>query len=93
VGIDGVAASLLLVGLKVRADHYGEDLFARHWLNSIGTGALYAFMIAGPWVLLDHGILINRFVAAGVWMLLMACPAIAAKWTVGPQPRLARPNE
>jgi hypothetical protein len=92
-GIDMVAASLLLVGLKVRADHTGVDLFARHWLNSIGTGALFAIMIAGPWVLLDHHIYMNRFVAAGIWMLLMAFPAISAKWTVGPHPHLNRPGD
>jgi hypothetical protein len=93
VGIDGVAASLLLVGLKVRADHAAEDLFARHWLNSIGTGALHALIIAGPALLLDQGIIINRFVASGIFMMVMAFPAVAAKWTVGPQPRLARPGE
>ena len=54
IGIDGVSSSLLLVGLKVRADHSEKDLFARHWLNSIGTGALHAFLIAGPWVLVDR---------------------------------------
>jgi len=93
VGVDMVAVSLLLVGLKVRADHSSIDLFARHWLNSIGTGALYALMIAGPWVLLDRGILMNRFVAAGIWMLLMAFPAISAKWTVSPHPHLDRPGD
>jgi hypothetical protein len=28
---------------------------------------------------------INRFVASGIWMGLMAYPAVAAVWTVGPQ--------
>ena len=93
VGIDGVAASLLLVGLKVRADHFPEDLYARHWLNSIGTGALHALMITGPAILLDRGIVINQFVASGIWMLVMAFPVIAAKWTVGPHPHQARPGE
>lgn len=88
LGITGVAASLLLVGLKVRADHSAIDLFARHWLNSISTGAIYALMIWGPWILIENGgaVLVNRFLAAGVWMGVMAFPAIAAKWTIGPLP-------
>ena len=86
LGITGVAASLLLVGLKVRADHVEEQLFARHWLNSISTGTVYAIMIWGPWLLASQGFHINRFVVAGIWMLLMAFPAVAAKWTIGPQP-------
>ena len=86
LGVDGVASSLLLVALKVRADHTDEYLYARHWLNSLGTGALYATMIMGPWILLQQGFIGNRFVAAAVWMLLMAFPAAAAKWTVQPHP-------
>jgi hypothetical protein len=81
-GIDCVASSLLLVALKVRADHTGEALFARHWLNSLSTGAGYAVMICGPWLLTQKGIPINRFVAAAIWMSLMALPALAAAWTV-----------
>ena len=95
VGIDGVASSLLLVGLKARADHSATELFARHWLNSIGTGALHAFMIAGPWVLMDPSVglnvRINRFVASAIWMGLMAYPAVAARWTVGPAVQHAEP--
>jgi hypothetical protein len=96
IGIDGVASSLLLVGLKVRADHAATDLFARHWLNSIGTGALHVFLIAGPWVLMDPSIglnvRINRFVASAIWMALMAYPAVAARWTVGPAVQHTKPG-
>jgi hypothetical protein len=96
VGIDGVASSLLLVGLKVRADHAATDLFARHWLNSIGTGALHAVLIAGPWVLMDPSVGlhvgINRFVASAIWMALMAFPAVAAAWTVGPAVQHTEPG-
>src|SRR4051794_31945774 len=35
VGIMGVACSLLLVGLRVRADNSKVDLYHKHWLNSI----------------------------------------------------------
>jgi hypothetical protein len=86
VGIMGVACSLLLVGLKVRADNSKVDLYHKHWLNSITTGAIYALMIWGPWILVVHtqGWAINRFLAAAVWMALMAFPAVAAKWMIGP---------
>lgn len=86
MGITGVSASLLLVGLKVRADHSSVNLFARHWLNSLATGAMYAFLIWGPWILMEKGVMVNRFVAAAVWMVLMSYPAVAAKWTVEPHP-------
>jgi hypothetical protein len=88
-GITGVACSLLLVGLKVRADHSAVQLFARHWLNSIGTGAAYAFLIWVPWIVmtqLDGLISINRFAAAAVWMAVMSIPIFAAKWTIAPHP-------
>jgi hypothetical protein len=86
LGITGVAASLLLVGLKVRADNSAEPLYSRHWLNSITTGAIYALMIWGPWILIELGLfsMINRFVAAGMLMGVMAFPAVAAKWTIAP---------
>jgi len=84
LGIMGVSASLLLVGLKVRADHSAVLLFAKHWLNSIGTGSAYAFMMYVPWVLINHDIVVNRFLAAAVLMVIMIFPAIAAKWTIGP---------
>jgi hypothetical protein len=86
LGIIFVAASLLLVGLKVRADHYDQPLFARHWLNSLGTGAVYSLMIWTPWLFWHHSFSINRFVFAALWMILMAFPAIAAKWTIAPHP-------
>jgi hypothetical protein len=88
LGIAGVASSLLLVALKVRADHTGEDLYARHWLNSITTGAVYAVLIAGPALLWQEGVVINRFIAAALWMILMILPAMAARWTVQPHPHL-----
>jgi hypothetical protein len=84
VGIAGVASSLLLVGLKVRADHSPVQLFARHWLNSISTGAAFAMLVWGPWVLAEGGS-INRFVASGVWMVIVALPAVAARWVVAPE--------
>lgn len=84
VGIMGVSASLLLVGLKVRADHSSIPLYAKHWLNSIGTGSAYAFMMYAPWVFINHSIVINRFLAAAILMAIMSFPAIAAKWTIGP---------
>jgi hypothetical protein len=89
LGITGVAASLLLVGLKVRADNCKEALYSRHWINSITTGAIYALMIWGPWILIELGMFgrINRFVAAAVLMGVMAFPAVAAKWTIGPAPK------
>lgn len=90
LGIAGVSTSLLLVGLKVRADHSAALLFARHWLNSIGTGAGYALIMYGPWIILNHSIVVNRFLAAGVWMLFLAFPAFAARWTIGPQKEMAR---
>jgi hypothetical protein len=84
LGIIGVSASLLLVGLKVRADHCAVALFARHWLNSIGTGAAFACMMYLPWLSVNHGIIVNRFMAAVVLMAFMTFPALAAKWTIGP---------
>jgi hypothetical protein len=92
VGIMGVACSLLLVGLKVRADNSKVDLYHKHWLNSITTGAIYALMIWGPWILVSHtqGWVINRFLAAGVWMALMAFPAVSAKWVIGPHKHLGQ---
>jgi len=50
------------------------QLFARHWLNSLGTGAAYAFFIWVPWIVmtqLDGLVSINRFApdAAGRVML------------------------
>jgi hypothetical protein len=89
VGITGVACSLLLVGLKVRADHCAVQLYARHWLNSITTGGVYAFLIWIPWMVMQHMqgvVLINRFVAAAIWMVLMSIPVLAAKWTIAPHP-------
>jgi hypothetical protein len=84
VGITFVAISLLLVGLKVRAEHHKVPLFARHWMNSITTGALYAIMIWAPWLLWSQGFHVNRFVCAATFMLLMAFPAVAARWTIAP---------
>lgn len=86
IGIIGVAMSLLLVGLKVRADHTDHDLFARHWLNSIATGALYALIIWGPWLYFYKGLVINRGLAAAVFMLVMMFPLGAAMWVIGPHP-------
>ncbi|HVT79774.1 MAG TPA: hypothetical protein VHM90_03885 [Phycisphaerae bacterium] len=91
LGITGVSASLLLVGLKVRADHVATPLYARHWLNSIGTGAIYALMMFLPWVVYNHGITVNRFLAAVIMMAIMTFPAIAARWTIGPHRELPRP--
>ena len=88
LGIAGVASSLLLVALKVRADHTGEELYARHWLNSITTGAVYAMLIGGTGLLVQEGVVINRFVAAALCMILMVLPALAARWTVQPHPHL-----
>ena len=90
-GIAAVAASLLLVGLKVRADHYGEPLFARHWLNSISTGALYSLMLWLPFTLETHSFHFNRYVMSGSFMLLLAFPALAAKWVIGPHPHYSCP--
>jgi hypothetical protein len=56
-------------------------------LNSISTGALYAFLIWIPWMVMQHlqqVISINRFAAAAVWMTLMAIPVLAARWVIGP---------
>ena len=94
VGITGVACSLLLVGVKVRADHAAVQLYARHWLNSIGTGAGYAFLIWIPWIVstqMNHMFPVNRFVAAAVWMALMSIPVFAAKWVIAPHPDHAFP--
>ncbi len=88
IGIAGVASSLLLVGLKVRADRSEECLYARHWLNSLTTGAGFALLIAIPGFLMQHGLVIDRFVAAAIWMTLMIYPAIAAKWMIQPHPHL-----
>jgi hypothetical protein len=89
LGITFVGCSLLLVGLKVRADHTDAQLYARHWLNSIGTGAVYSIMIWAPWQVMAPGAHINRFVAAAILMLLLAFPAVAAKWTIAPHPEPA----
>lgn len=94
-GITGVACSLLLVGLKVRADHCAVQLYARHWLNSISTGAVYAFLIWIPWMVMEHlqqVVSINRFAAAAVWMTLMAIPVLAARWVIGPHPEHTIPT-
>ena len=91
LGIMGVSASLLLVGLKVRADHTGLQLYSRHWLNSIGTGAAFAIMMYSSYVMVSHSIAVNRFLAAGIIMAMLTFPAIAAKWTVGPHKELPRP--
>ncbi len=92
LGIVGVSASLLLVGLKVRADHHREPLYSKHWLNSIATGAAFAAMMYFSWALVAHSITINRFVAAVVLMVILTFPAIAAKWTIGPHQQLPRPS-
>src|SRR6185295_12503913 len=88
LGIAGVSTSLLLVGLKVRADRSAVPLYAKHWLNSISTGAGYALLMFAPWIVFNHSILINRFLAAAILMLILSFPAIAAKWTVGPHKEL-----
>jgi hypothetical protein len=96
VGIAGVACSLLLVGLKVRADHCAVQLYARHWLNSITTGGVYAFLMWIPWMVMQHLgtiLTINRFVAAAIWMLLMSIPVLAARWTIGPHPEHTIPGQ
>ena len=92
VGIVCVSTSLLLVGLKVRADHSATTLFARHWLNSIGTGAAFAVLVWGPWSLQNHAIVINRYLALAIWLAVMAFPLAAAKWTIGPRPDMPRPG-
>ena len=88
LGITAVASSLLLVGLKVRADHSTENLFSRHWLNSIGTGSLYALLIWAPWILVEYrmGLHTNPFLASAIFMGIMAFPAVAACWTIGRAP-------
>jgi hypothetical protein len=43
-------------------------------------------MIWTPWLFWHHSFSINRFVFAALWMILMAFPAIAAKWTIAPHP-------
>src|SRR5512146_8236 len=70
LGIMCVACSLLLVGLKVRADHSPVPLFSRHWLNSITTGGFYATLIWCPWILIEHGFALhtNRFLASVILM-------------------------
>jgi hypothetical protein len=90
LGITGVSTSLLLVGLKVRADHYAKPLYAKHWLNSISTGAGYALLMFLPWLVYNHGVTVTRFLAAVVLMAIMSFPAIAAKWTIGPHREFAR---
>jgi hypothetical protein len=84
-GIVAVSASLLVVGLKIRADHSPVPLFARHWLNSMGTGAWFAAMMYVPWVFINHRLPFNGYLAAPILMAIMCFPALAAKWTVGPQ--------
>jgi hypothetical protein len=94
-GIAGVACSLLLVGLKVRADHCAVQLYSRHWLNSMTTGGVYAFLIWIPWMVMQHlgtVISINRFVAAAIWMVLMSIPVLAARWTIAPHPEHTIPT-
>jgi hypothetical protein len=89
IGITGVGASLLLVGLKVRDDHTSKILFPRHWLNALGTGGLFSVIVWLPYLVVDGGVIsvsINRFVLAAIWMALMAFPGIAALWVVGPHP-------
>jgi hypothetical protein len=86
-GVACVSASLLLVGLKVRADHSAVTLFSRHWMNSIATGAGFALLVWGPWELQNHAIIINRFLAAVIWMAIMAFPALASRWTIGSVPK------
>ena len=90
LGIAGVSTSLLLVALKVRADRTAIQLYAKHWLNSIGTGAAYALMMFAPWIIFNHAIIINRFLAAGILMLILSFPALAAKWTIGPHKEITR---
>ena len=85
IGIAGVGGSLLLVGLKFRDDHSANILFARHWLNSLGTGAAFSMVVWGPWLIAERGVDFNRFAAAGVWMCLMALPGVASLWVVGPK--------
>jgi len=92
LGIAGVSTSLLLVALKVRADRSQVQLYAKHWLNSIGTGASYALMMFAPWIIFNHAIIINRFLAAAILMMILAFPAAAAKWTIGPHKELPRPS-
>jgi hypothetical protein len=94
IGIAGVSTSLLLVGLKVRAERSAVPLYARHWLNSIGTGALYALLMWGPWILVSHSFAefaVKKPLAGTAFMALMAFPLIAAKWTIGPHVELPRP--
>ena len=69
-----------------------KTLYAKHWLNSIGTGAAFALLVWGPWALQNHAIMINRFLAAGIWMVVMMFPIFAAKWTIGPHKELPRPT-
>ncbi len=84
IGLAFVAASLLLVGLKVRADHSPVNLHSHHWINSIITGAIFSLLVWGPWLAIERGIHIDRFLLALFWMALFIFPALAAKWTVGP---------
>ena len=83
-GSTGVASSLLLVGLKVRADHSALVLHSRHWVNSIVTGTIYSLLVWGPWLAVEMGFGVDRFAQAAIWMLLFVYPLIAARWTVGP---------
>jgi len=87
-GITGVSTSLLLVGLKVRAERSPEPLYARHWLNSLGTGSGYALLVWLPWVLQNHSLKMNPFVGVLLLFILSAVPVIAARWTIGPHPHL-----
>jgi hypothetical protein len=89
-GITGVGSSLVLVGLKVRDDHTAAVLYARHWLASLATGAAFSMIVWGPWLVAERGVSFNRFVAAAIWMAVMAFPGVSALWTVGPHKSLAR---
>ena len=82
-GITGVSTSLLLVGLKIRAERSPEPLYARHWLNSIGTGSGYALLVWLPWVLQNHSLHVNSFVGVLLLFVLSAVPVLAARWTIG----------
>jgi hypothetical protein len=87
IGITGVGASLLLVGLKVRDDHTAKVLFPRHWVNVLGIGAAFALVLWVPYLMEDRGVIqvtLNRFAKAAIWMVLMTLPALAAFLVVGP---------
>ncbi len=89
-GIAAVAASLLSAFESSRRS-LRRALFARHWLNSISTGALYSLMLWLPFTLETHSFHFNRYVMSGIFMLLLAFPALAAKWVIGPHPHYSCP--